>query len=314
MLHNDFKTLNAFIHTARHGSFTAAAQALGVTPASISKQIIQLEQSLNVRLFNRTTRSLSLTDEGRYFLSQAETALALLQQAVQHINDNEAQYIGMVRISVSNVIGRHLVLPCLKTLQQRYPQLDIELDFDDKLIDSVKEGFDLVIRGGQIAESSMISRELAPLHLCLVASPDYLARFDIPKTPDELSQHRLIARRFVSGKYSPWYFWQNEHLFPYEMTRRVLTFSDPEACTLATLDGNGIAEIPIYLALPHLQAGRLKVLLGDCHHAGDYRLVLQYAHRNLPPRVRVVAEHLFTYLSQHDNLHTPPQALAPFAV
>lgn len=106
MLHNDFKTLNAFIHTARHGSFTAAAQALRVTPASISKQIIQLEQSLNVRLFNRTTRSLSLTDEGRYFLSQAETALALLQQAVQHINDNEAQYIGMVRISVSNVIGR----------------------------------------------------------------------------------------------------------------------------------------------------------------------------------------------------------------
>ena len=314
MLNNDFKTLNAFIHTARHGSFTAAAQALGVTPASISKQIIQLEQSLNVRLFNRTTRSLSLTDEGRYFLNQAETALALLQQAVQHINDNEAQYIGMVRISVSNVIGRHLVLPCLKTLQQRYPQLDIELDFDNKLIDFVKEGFDLVIRGGHIAESSMIARELAPLHLCLVASPDYLARFGNPKTPDELSQHRLIARRFVSGKYSPWYFWQNEHLLPYEINRRVLTFSDPEACTLATLDGNGIAEIPIYLALPHLQASRLKVLLGDCHHAGDYRLVLQYAHRNLPPRVRVVAEHLFTYLSQHDNLHTPPQALAPFAV
>lgn len=314
MLLNDFKTLNAFIQTARHGSFTASAQVLGVTPASISKQIIQLEQSLNVRLFNRTTRSLSLTDEGRYFLNQAETALALLRQAASHINGNESQYIGTVRISVSNVIGRQLVLPCLNALQQRYPQLDIELDFDDKVIDFVKEGFDLVIRGGHIAESSMIARELAPLYLCLVASPDYLARFGNPHTPQDLAQHRLIARRFVSGKYSPWYFWQNEHLFPYEMNRRVLTFSDPEACMLATLDGNGIAEIPMYLALAHLQAGRLKVLLGDCHHAGDYRLVLQYAHRNLPPRVRVVAEHLFTYLSQYDNLHTPPQALAPFAV
>ena len=311
MLNHDFKILNAFIQTARHGSFTAAAQALGLTPAAVSKSVGQLEQSLNVRLFSRTTRSLSLTAEGDYFLCQAETALALLQQAAERIGGSEAQYVGSVRLSVSNVIGRNLVLPCLKTLQQRYPQLDIELDFEDKIIDFVKDGFDLVIRGGHIPDSSMISRALAPLHLCLAASPGYLAQYGIPRRVEDLPQHRLIARRFVSGKYSPWYFRQDGALLPFEAARRVLTFSDPEACALAALDGSGIAEIPIYLALPHLQAGRLKVLLGDCHHVGDYRLVLQYAHRNLP--LRVVAEHLFAHLSQHPGLHTAPEELAAFA-
>ena len=311
MLNHDFKILNAFIQTARHGSFTAAAQALGLTPAAVSKSVGQLEQSLNVRLFSRTTRSLSLTAEGDYFLCQAETALALLQQAAERIGGSEAQYVGSVRLAVSNVIGRNLVLPCLKTLQQRYPQLDIELDFEDKIIDFVKDGFDLVIRGGHIPDSSMISRALAPLHLCLAASPGYLAQYGIPRRVEDLPQHRLIARRFVSGKYSPWYFRQDGALLPFEAARRVLTFSDPEACALAALDGSGIAEIPIYLALPHLQAGRLKVLLSDCHHVGDYRLVLQYAHRNLP--LRVVAEHLFAHLSQHPGLHTAPEELAAFA-
>lgn len=313
MLDHDFKTLNAFIQTARHGSFTAAAQALELTPAAVSKSVGQLEQSLNVRLFSRTTRSLSLTAEGDYFLNRAETALALLQQAAEHIGGSEAQYAGSVRLSVSNVIGRNLVLPCLKTLQQRYPQLDIELDFEDKIIDFVKDGFDLVIRGGHIPDSSMISRELAPLHLCLAASPDYLAQYGIPRRVEDLPQHRMIIRRFANCKYSPWYFRQDGILLPFEAARRALTFSDPEACAMAAADGCGIAEIPVYLALPYLQAGRLKILLGDCHHAGDYRLVLQYAHRNLPPRVRAVAEHLFVHLSQHAGLHTAPQALAAFA-
>lgn len=313
MLDNDFKTLNAFIQTARHGSFTAAAQALGLTPAAISKSVGQLEQSLNTRLFSRTTRSLSLTAEGEHFFTQAETALALLQQAAEHIGGSGRQYAGTVRLSVSNVIGRNLVLPCLHALQQRHPLLDIELDFEDRIIDFVKDGFDLVIRGGHIADSSMISRALAPLHLCLAASPDYLAQYGVPRCVEDLPQHRMIIRRFANCKYSPWYFRQDGALLPFEATRRTLTFSDPEACALAALDGSGIAEIPIYLALPHLQAGRLKVLLGDCHHAGDYRLVLQYAHRNLPPRVRVVAEHLFAHLSQHAGLHTAPQALAAFA-
>ncbi len=92
MLDNDFKTLNAFIHTARHGSFTAAAQALGLTPAAVSKSVGQLEQSLNTRLFSRTTRSLSLTAEGEHFFTQAETALALLQQAAEHISGSGRQY------------------------------------------------------------------------------------------------------------------------------------------------------------------------------------------------------------------------------
>ena len=313
-LADEFKNLNAFIHAARHGSFTAAAHILGITPAAVSKNIGILEKTLGVRLFQRTTRSLSLTDEGRNFFTHAETAVNLLQHAADNIHPARQSPAGIVRLSVSSAIGRSLILPQLPGLLHSHPAICLEIDLEDRVIDFVQAGYDLVVRGGNIAESAMISRNIAPLRVCLAASPAYLAQHGTPRRSEDLDTHRIIMRHLLGGKLMPWHFrGADGALHPYTAARRALTLSDPEAITRAALDGIGIAEIPLYLAWPHLQAGRLKTLLADSHHEGSYRLVLQYAHRNLAPRVRAVAEYLLEKLGKEPALHAGKDELNAFA-
>lgn len=198
----DLRALNTFLHAAKHGSFTAAAQRLDLTPAAVSKSVAGLEQSLGVRLFQRATRSLHLTAEGERFFAQAQAALNLLEQAADSVRGGSG-VAGVVRISVSNIIGRHLLMPHVAELLERYPDLRLEIDFEDRVIDFVQAGYDLVLRGGTIADSSLVSRLIAPLRICLAASPDYLARHGTPHHIDDLPAHRLIMRHFLGGKLMP---------------------------------------------------------------------------------------------------------------
>jgi DNA-binding transcriptional LysR family regulator len=306
----------AFTQAARHGSFTAAARALGITPAAISKSVAALESSLGVRLMNRTTRSLSLTAEGAQFLAQANTALDTLDQAMENLTSSPANPSGLVRMSVPNVIGRRLIMPALPALLERHPALSVELDFDDRIVDFVQEGYDLVVRGGNTPDSSMISLPLGPLRLGLLASPGYLQKHGVPRHPLELSQHRLITRRFLGGRLSPWKFHQPDgEVYLHEPVGSALTLSDPDAMVQAALAGLGIAEAGIYLALPYLQSGELKLVLNDSHDPGPFQLMLQYPHRSfLAPRVRATADFLIDALRSNENLHADQEKLRKYAV
>lgn len=308
-LADDARALHAFVQAAKLGSFTAAAQRLDVTPATVSKSVAALEQSLGVRLFQRTTRSLHLTAEGERFFQQTDAALTLLAQAADSVRQGSG-VAGVVRLSVSNAIGRHVLMPVVGPLLLHYPDIRLEVDFEDRVIDFVQAGYDLVLRGGTIAESSLVSRPIAPLRVCLAAAPDYLVRHGIPRHADDLATHRLIMRHFLGGKRMPWYFRDRDNtLHPYDAPQRALTLTDPEAITQAALAGIGIAEVPLYLAWPHLQSGALKILLADTHHPGDYQLALQYAHRNLAPRVRAVADFVREALLQNPALHADEHSL-----
>lgn len=309
------RAIVSFVEAADAGSFAAAARSQGISPAAVSKNIAGLEQALGVRLMNRTTRTLSLTEEGIAFLHQARIAISALDTAMDAVVARKMETSGHVRISTSAAFGREQLLPVLPGLRARYPGISVEVDFDDRVTDLIADGYDLTIRGGRIVDSSLISRPVCQLKTVLVASPDYLARFGIPRTPDDLRQHHLIARRFLGGRVSPWGFRGSDgSLTTLEPDSAAVTLSAPEAQTQAALLGLGVAQVGVHHALVHLQSGALKAVLVDQHDPGNYEMVIQYPHRALvAPRVKVTVEYLLDAFRQDTSLHFPVERLAGYA-
>jgi DNA-binding transcriptional LysR family regulator len=220
-----------------------------------------------------------------------------------------------VRISTSAAFGRDQLMPALPGLLARHPALSFEVDFDDRRIDLVQEGYDLALRGGQIVDSSLVSRPVCRLNMALVAAPAYLERHGVPRTVKDLGQHQLLARRFLGGRISAWGFRGPEgSIESFEPEAAVVTVSAPEALVQAALSGLGIAQAGVHHVWPHLQAGTLKVVLGECHHPGSYEMTLQYPHRALlAPRVRATIEHLLDVFARDEALHVPLGALRAYS-
>lgn len=309
------RAIVSFVEAASAGSFAAAARSQGISPAAVSKNIAGLEQALGVRLMNRTTRTLSLTEEGTAFLQQARIAIGALDTAMDAVVARKMETRGHVRISTSAAFGREQLLPVLPGLRARYPGISVEVDFDDRVTDLIADGYDLTIRGGRIVDSSLISRPVCQLKTALVASPEYLARCGVPKTPADLANHHLIARRFLGGRVSPWGFRGSDgSLTTLEPDAVAVTLSAPEAQTQAALLGLGIAQVGVHHALAHLQAGALKAVLVGQHDPGNYEMVIQYPHRALvAPRVKATVEYLLDAFRQDASLHFPLERLADYA-
>lgn len=304
----------SFVETADAGSFAGAARIQGISAAAVSKNVAGLEQALGVRLMNRTTRKLNLTEEGVAFLKQARIAIDALDTAVDTIVARKMETGGHVKISTSAAFGRLQLLPVLPGLRQRYPALTIEADFDDRVVDLVREGYDIAIRGGHIADSSLVSRPVCKLNLVLVASREYLEKHGCPRTPEDLKNHSLIARRFLGGKVSPWGFRDEDgSLTTLEPDNAVVTISAPEAQVQAACLGLGIAQVGVHHALAHLQSGELNVVLSGRHDPGSYQMVIQYPHRALiAPRVTATVDYLLSAFRQDPSLHFPLEQLADF--
>lgn len=235
-------------------------------------------------------------------------ALQALDQAVDAVAAQRAQPLGHVRISSSQAFGVAHLMPALPPLLARYPGLSVEVDFDDRVVDLVQGGYDLVLRGGHIDDSALVSRPVCRFKLILVASPGYLAAHGVPRTPDDFPAHRLIARRFLGGHSMPWSFLnaQGTAFAVDAAAQAALTLSAPEAVLQAALNGAGIAQLPLHLAWRHLQTGALKVLMYPQLQPGNYELVIQYPHRALmAPRVRVTLEHLSDAFSKDEALQVP---------
>lgn len=310
------RAILSFVQAADAGSFAAAARVLGVSSAAVSKNVAGLEAALGVRLMNRTTRSLTLTEEGIAFLAQARVALEALDAAVDTVAAQRVEPSGRVRISTSLAFGREQLMPALPGLMDRYPGVSVEVDFDDRVVDLVRDGYDFALRGGTPKDSALVSRPVCRLHMVLVASPDYLARHGVPRNPKDLHKHRLVARRFLGGKVAAWNFrGRDGHETSLDPSpASVLTLSAPETLVQAACDGLGIAQVGVHLAWEHLVAGRLKVVLHRHHHPGSYEMALQYPHRALmAPRVRAVLDYLTEALAGDPSLHVPLSALKSYA-
>ncbi len=298
---DQLRGLRAFTASARSLSFTRASAELDVSPQAVASAVARLESALGVRLLNRSTRSMSLTEEGATLLPLALDALQRLADAVQSATSGGGPR-GTVRISAGSGFARRYLLPEFAGLRQHYPDIQIELAMDDRQVDMVRDGFDIVIRGAVLADANVVSRRICQLTTVLLASPAYLAQAGVPQQPMDLLEHRLITLRFLSGSTSPWAFAHKGSPLLLEPKGR-LVLSDPETVAQAAVQGLGIGETGMYHALPYLRSGQLKMLLHRSFQSAPRESALQYPHReNLAPRVRVVVNHLLAAFESNADL------------
>ncbi|NYH15502.1 DNA-binding transcriptional LysR family regulator [Paraburkholderia bryophila] len=196
----------AFVQTAEASSFVAASQRLGVSPSAVGKSVARLEQHLGVRLLQRSTRRVSLTDDGERFYERCRQILDALNEAESMMLEANAVPRGRLRVSLPT-IGYRFLLPILPAFAERYPEIDLELDFNDRIVDVIEGGFDAAIRSGNLADSQLMAKRLGPFRFVLCASPGYLQRRGVPLTPADLADHACLRFRFpTSGKLQPWAF------------------------------------------------------------------------------------------------------------
>lgn len=277
--------LGVFVLAAETRSFTEAGSKLGISPSAVGKAVARLEQELNVRLFHRSTRSITLTAEGHLFLERCQRILTEFEAAKGELSQASNVPQGRLRVSLPQ-IGLYL-MPQLSAFQQMFPQVALELSFGDRLVNVVEEGFDVVLRIGEVDDSRLSMRQLSSYPHLLVASPAYLARYGTPVHPAELQQHVCLRYRFPnSGKLLPWPLLEQGQPASIELPESVIA-NDSAALHAMAEAGVGIVLLPEMVVADSLAAGRLVQLLPE--QVIDQRKVylLWPSRRQLLPKLRV---------------------------
>jgi len=253
--------LIAFARTASLGSFTAAAQSLGVSPSAVSKSVQRLEEQLCVRLFTRTTRSLALSPEGRDLQKRTQRLLVEVEQIEQAAACSHSEPSGVLRIAAPLPVGTHILAPALPRFRERFPKVTIDLRMGDRYTDSIEEGIDVALRVGAIGDSRLISRPLAPHRLCAFAAPSYLKRRGVPTELEHLLTHDCVNFRYQSTGHSlRWPFQIGDRIV--EMTPDAGIVIDATDGVLATLvSGGGIGIGPTYAAAGYVERRLLVPIL-----------------------------------------------------
>ena len=293
-MQNELTThLDAFVAAADEGSFSAAARRLGITPPAVSKSVARLEAGLGVRLFQRSTRSLSLTEEGERLYRQVRAPWMEIGEALSNSHEGAGKPAGTLKVSLAPTFGRLYVVPLVDEFIERYPDIVPDLHFDNRQVNLIAEGFDVAIGGGLALTEGLVARELAPVRIVLVASPAYLARHGTPQAPTDLARHRGLLRRSVgSGRLVPWVLRERNGGEVVASVRPVAVMDDPEALAVAVAKGMGIAFLPLPHARALLQSGAIVHVLPDWY--ADTRPVSIYysSRRLLPAKVRVFVDHI----------------------
>ncbi|NIF20422.1 LysR family transcriptional regulator [Candidatus Pantoea multigeneris] len=283
-----------FIHAAETRSFSAAGRILGVSSSAVGKGIARLEQRLGVRLLHRSTRSITLTAEGAMFLERCRRILQELEAAEQELLETQQNPKGRLRVSLPLVSA--LVMPSMTAFMARYPDIELDLDFTDTLVDVINDGFDAVIRTGELADSRLMSRQLGKFQLQLVASPAYLARHPVPLVPADLQQHACLQHKFPStGRFEHWPL-----VIPEGQMAPVLPASMICNTTEVLIDvaraGLGIACLPDFMVKQAIAAGELIVVLRDyTQHQGVFR-ILWPSSRYQTPKLRAFIDFMSSHL------------------
>lgn len=277
----------AFVRTAETLSFVEAGRKLGISASAVGKAIAKLEASLGVRLFHRTTRRVSLTHEGQHFHERCHRILEELRDAEAMLSKAAQTPRGRLRVSLP-VIGYRFLLPVLPAFSTRYPDVELDLDFNDRIVDVVEGGFDAVIRSGLLTDSSLMSRRLGPFRFVLCASPEYVARTGQPRTVAELAAHDCVRYRFpTTGRLQPWTFGEDDE--PPRL-RTSMTCNNMEALRGAVIAGFGIGFVPDFLVRDALACGSLVTVLDDLAIPPGQFSVLWPSSRQLSPKLRVFVD------------------------
>ncbi|MBV8660156.1 MAG: LysR family transcriptional regulator [Burkholderiales bacterium] len=292
--------LDAFLRSAETGSFSGAARQLGLTPAAISKQVAQLERELGMRLFQRSTRSLALTEAGERLRTDAANSMETIRLALANASHGSDEVAGTLKVSTAPSFGRQYILPFMAPFVARYPRLSLDWHFDNRQVDLIREHFDAGIGGGIDLAGGQIARPLAPLHLILVASPDYLAQAPTLTAPDDLRTHQTIVWRSPqTGRLRSWQLRAGEETVQPDIQPRLM-MSDPEAVCQSAVSGLGIALVGVPHALPYLDNGQLIRLLPDWYDDAGSVHIYYPGSRLLPAKTRHFIDFLLTTFQEHD--------------
>ncbi|MBI6911946.1 LysR family transcriptional regulator [Pseudomonas palleroniana] len=287
----------AFVKTAQALSFIGAARVLGVSASAVGKNVAKLEAELNVRLLHRSTRKVSLTVEGQLFYERCRKILDDLQDARAMLSHAIQAPRGKLRVSLPT-IGYRFLLAHMVAFRQAYPEIELELDFNDHLVDVIEEGFDVVIRSGDLVDSTLMARRLGPFRFVMCASPEYLRTHGRPETLTDLEHHPCLRYRFATtGKIMEWTLSANPAITQLRLPT-AMTLNNMEAMLMAAIDGHGIAYMPDFLAREALARGQLETVLdGHSNDQGQF-WALWPSSRHLSPKIRAfvdfAAARLFT--------------------
>ncbi len=290
---NQLDGLLAFWKVAQHRGFTAAAAALEVSPSALSQAIRQLEARLGVRLLNRTTRSVSLTEAGEAYLSRIGPALVDVLEAGEQLHALQGRPSGVLRINAARISVAMCLQPLLAGFLKDHPEVQIEISNDEGYVDIVEKGFDAGIRLGESVQKDMVAVPLGgPVAVAIVGSPDYFSRHPAPRHPSDLVHHNCVRFRFSgSGAIHKWELMVDERIVEYEIGGS-LTISDSLFPVEAAVEGVGLAYTFEQLSLPHIRAKRLKRVLSRYSPTFPGFYLYYPSRRQQPSKLKAFVDHV----------------------
>lgn len=293
---NALDGVDAFLRVAANRSFTAAAKELGVTPSAISQIIRALEDRVGVPLLSRTTRSVGLTEAGQIFLNRAAPAVANIEEALVAARTLGERPAGHLRLSVPRVAIPHLFTPILAGFCEAYPEIEIDIVADDKLIDLVEAGIDAGVRPGELIHADMVAVRLSePYRMLAAATPAYFARFGKPAEPKDLRDHKCIRVRLSNGSHMPWVFQSGNRQIEVPVEGQVIV-NDFSAHITAAESGVGIAYIAEPTVEQAVRDGRLELALEDHALQGSGLFLYYPSRRQVMPKLRAFIDYARDHL------------------
>ena len=257
---NRISRVGVFIAVVKEGSFAGAARKLGITSSAVSKQIQNLELDLQVKLLNRTTRNVSITEEGAIYFERAKRALDDLQEAQDEIYELKSHPRGPLKVSLPHSLGIKYLSDCVAQFAATFTDVALDVSLDDRFVDPVNDGYDVVVRIGSLRDTSLIARRLAPCPFMLCASANYLERNGTPNTAEDLAQHNVLAYTRNTGVHEWRYKDAAQQVGQVSLSGTFRSDSGDMLCRTA-IEGVGIAILPAFYVAEHLNAGRLQRLL-----------------------------------------------------
>ena len=278
--------ISEFVYVAENESFTLAAKKLAISTAHVSRQISALEKRLNIKLFYRTTRKVTLTEEGRVFYQHCRSVLDGLDAAERAVTNLQSKPQGKIKLTAPITYGEKRILPLVNDFIKKYSDIEVSAYLSNQQIDLVEDGYDLAIRLGKLSDSSMMAKKLGKRTNYVCASPLYLDKHGIPHSISELNKHSCLL-----GTLDYWNFSESGREKSIRVTGR-LRYNNGYSLTDAALKGIGIVQLPDYYVQQHLQSGELVTVL-DKYRAPDEGIWAVYPqNRHLSPKIRLLVDYL----------------------
>lgn len=282
--------MRTFARVAELSSFTKAADALELSRAVVSTQIADLERHLGVRLFHRTTRRVTLTPDGTEYFERSRRILLEVSAADEAVKRTKERPQGRLRVDVPVAFGRHLLMPALANFTARYPELALEIQYNDRVVDLIQEEVDVAVRVGAVRDPNLVERRVCRTRVLTCASPEYLAKNGAPENLEQLNKHRLIGTlSHTSGRPKPWQFQRG-------VTRRTvklpfaLAFNAHEAAVTSAIRGVGITQTVDMMVAEALASRRLEIVLRDWSTVGKHLSIVYPVAQRGSTKVRVFAD------------------------